>query len=137
MLAKPKTFSLLGIDALPVEVEVIVWVMASLVMVLTADASEPSPYQVSWIRQFGGTGQDSGQGAGVAVSALGDVFVTGETYSSLFAQNAGSADIYLAKYDRDGTLIWGRQVGGSSADWSMDVTVDVAGDAFVVGGSYG
>ena len=62
-----------------------------------------------WTKQFGTSGND-------AVTALssdgaGGVFVVGGTDANLGGPNAGSWDIYLARYDSGGNRLWIRQIG--------------------------
>ncbi len=65
-----------------------------------------------WTDQFGTTGYDKGWG--VAVDATG-VYVTGTTGGVLPDQTgAGSDDVFVRRYDTDGTEVWTRQFGTSS-----------------------
>jgi hypothetical protein len=43
----------------------------------------------------------------------------------------------VAKYDRSGTQQWVRQLGTSRVDGAIGVSVDGAGDVYVVGGTNG
>lgn len=90
---------------------------------------------------LGSTGYESGRG--IAVSAEGSVFVTGETSSSGFPTTSGSfeethagggLDAFVCKINSDGsTLEYGGFLGGSSSDIGWGITVDGAGNAYVVG----
>ncbi len=51
-----------------------------------------------WIRQFGSADDD--QGRGVAVDGSGNAYITGTTRGSLDGSNAGSYDVFLAKYSQ-------------------------------------
>ncbi len=45
----------------------------------------------------------------------------------------GSADIFVAKYDSSGQLLWARQAGGTNADAGLGIAVDSQGNCFVTG----
>jgi len=82
---------------------------------------------VLWARSFGGTSSDIAHG--VALAADGGVLVTGEfsgtaTVGTTVLTSAGSADIFLAKWDADGNFLWAQSVGGTGYD---------RGDALAVG----
>lgn len=88
-----------------------------------------------WSR--GGLGSGQG-GHGIAVDTSGNSLVTG-TYSGTAAfgpfqlESAGRRDIFLAKYDSSGNVIWARSIGGRSSDQGVDVAVDPAGNIYVTG----
>ena len=52
------------------------------------------------------------------VDDVGNAWVAGFTYGSLDGHtNAGSADIFLMKFDAQGVHLWTRQRGGESSDY--------------------
>ena len=73
----------------------------------------------------------------VAVDADGNAFISGSTFGNLGGANAGWSDAFLAKYDSDGNLLWTRQLGTSTYDYSYSVAVDAEGNALVSGVTYG
>ncbi len=89
-----------------------------------------------WSRQLGGTGLDEGHG--IAVDAVGDVFVVGMfentvNFGGSPLTSAGSEDIFIAKYSGiDGSHLWSRRMGGASIDDAAAVAVDGA-DVVVTG----
>ncbi|MFO7654509.1 MAG: SBBP repeat-containing protein [Candidatus Krumholzibacteriia bacterium] len=85
----------------------------------------------SWTRRFGPSARDTG--TGVAVDASGRVFVTGFTRGGLGGTNAGGEDAFLRTYDPDGNVLWTRQFGTETNDFSRGVAVDAAGHAYVTG----
>jgi MFS family permease len=86
-----------------------------------------------WARQFGGSSGDSAHA--VATDSQGNIYVVGETGSSLFSpKQSQQIDAWVAKYDSNGNRLWGRQFnagGFVSAAWGLDV--DTAGNVYVSG----
>lgn len=89
-----------------------------------------------WARQAGGAGNESN--ARVAVDAAGNALVTGAFQgTALFGTNAlvsvGANDVFIAKFDPAGNVLWARQAGGSGEDLGNELTVGSAGSVFVAG----
>ncbi len=102
--------------------------------IFLARYSATGVYQWSW--RFGGTGSDAG--TSVAVDASGNVFVTGSFTGTVDfggggLVSAGGTDIFLAKYDADGTYQWSQRFGGTSTDVGYSVAADGAGNVFLTG----
>ncbi len=92
---------------------------------------------VLWAKSEGGTYVD--KAFSVATDAGANVYVTGEFYSSSITfgstvlTNAGSADIFLTKYDSNGTVLWAKRAGGTDWDFAYDVSTYTGGNVYVVG----
>ncbi|MDO8629307.1 MAG: immunoglobulin domain-containing protein, partial [Phycisphaerales bacterium] len=89
-----------------------------------------------WVRQAGGDGDDYGNS--VSVDAAGNSMVTGAfSRTAAFGQvnltSAGADDLFLAKYDRAGQLLWVKQAGGSGDDVGFSVAAEPAGGVYVTG----
>jgi hypothetical protein len=93
-----------------------------------------------WARLIGGAGADSGNG--VAATSDGGVIVTGSIATSVTLTvgeepvtlvSAGGDDIFIAKLDGDGELLWLRRAGGFDNDVGHDVAATPSGGAFVTG----
>ena len=80
--------------------------------------------ELDWARSAGGTGGDAGED--IVTDRRGNSYATG-----LFSRtarfgageaneteltSAGGQDIFVAKYARDGALLWARSAGGTFVD---------------------
>jgi hypothetical protein len=92
-----------------------------------------------WAKQMGGK---AGGGAGIAVDGAGSVYATGWFQGTAdFDPGPGtsnlsstdSADVFVSKLDRDGSLVWAKQMGGTSYDAGAGLAVDAAGNVYTVG----
>ncbi|TMR92469.1 alpha/beta hydrolase-fold protein [Nonomuraea basaltis] len=91
--------------------------------------------QVSWIRQYGGAGEDKAYG--VAADAT-NVYVTGNTTAVMPGTSAlGGFDAWIAGYAPNGTRRWAASAGGSGDDRLNAVAVTTAGLAVATGTSGG
>lgn len=101
-----------------------------------------------WVKGFGGTRAEYGQA--IAVDANGNVFVTGnfagtadfdpgpgvfnlQSNCPCDVSNPPKSDIFLAKYNRDGNLVWAIGIGSGEADLGQAVSVDNAGNVYITG----
>ncbi len=86
-----------------------------------------------WTRLLGGPRWDVGYG--VAVASDGSVYVTGWTESPHLGgqNNAGGADIVLAKYSATGTRLWTRLLGSVDREEARDVAVARDGSIYLTG----
>jgi hypothetical protein len=89
-----------------------------------------------WARQAGGAGNESN--ARVAVDAAGNALVTGAfqgtaTFGTNTLASLGGNDVFIAKFDPAGNVLWARRAGGSGDDLGNELTVGPAGSVFVAG----
>ncbi|WP_432820940.1 SBBP repeat-containing protein [Trichloromonas sp.] len=73
----------------------------------------------------------------LAIDADGNLLVTGYTNSSLYGARQGGTDLFLAKFDADGNLLWGRQSGTSASDEGYAVAIGSDASIYVTGTTYG
>ncbi len=88
---------------------------------------------LTWVRQAGTSENDQAHSVGVAPD--GTAYLVGYTRGVLEAggTNAGEEDLFVARYDADGTRAWIRQRGTAAVDRAYDVTVDGTGRPWLVG----
>jgi fibronectin-binding autotransporter adhesin len=99
----------------------------------TAPVIIPAGVEQGWLQTYAGSG--ASEGHAVALQIVGNnavaSFVAGST------TNAGSLNIYLMKFNNDGSAAWGAPVvingAGSGADEALAVAVDAAGDVYISG----
>ncbi len=88
-----------------------------------------------WTRQLGSSTDDFCRGA--ATDGSGGVTVGGTTQGSLGGPSAGSADVWLARYDGAGNQQMLEQYGGPGDERAWSVASDGAGGAYATGQSHG
>ena len=59
-------------------------------------------------------------------------FGAGEANETVLS-SAGSADMFVAKYAPDGTLLWATSAGGASVDEGIGIATDPRGNSYVTG----
>ncbi len=90
-----------------------------------------------WARSFGGSGNDGGMNITTDIS--GNVYITGGFNSDTMIvggnmfMNGGNGDVFIAKYDSLGTLLWIRTSGGTEQDYGAAVTTDLSGNSYLTG----
>jgi uncharacterized delta-60 repeat protein len=89
-----------------------------------------------WTQQLGTSTDDLGYG--VAVDSLDNIYLTGWTQGGLDGNiNAGGQDIFLVKYNSSGVKQWTQQLGSTSHEVGLGVTVDSSDNIYVTGSTYG
>jgi hypothetical protein len=90
-----------------------------------------------WSQRIGGTGSETP--ASLAKDGSGNLYLTGWIQGSVnlggaaLSSNGGSRDIFLAKYNSSGALVWQRNYGGTSTDQGVAVAVDTSGNPTISG----
>lgn len=88
---------------------------------------------------FGGNGYD--YGLGITIDAVGSVYITGHTNSSVFptinayqSTSSGYTDVFVSKLNPDGqSLNYSTYLGGSNTEEGHDIAVDSIGAAYITG----
>ena len=89
-----------------------------------------------WSIRFGGTANDNGEA--IDIDPLGNIYVTGyfngtANFGGANLISAGSADIFLAKYDANGVHQWSQRFGGTAPDVVTGIAVDQTGQVSITG----
>ena len=92
-----------------------------------------------WVKTAGGPGQE--RGYRLALRADGSVYWTGsyehdvdiDGDGTVDLRSRGRSDVFVARHDRDGNLMWARSAGGPGVDYAQDIEVDAQGSAYIAG----
>lgn len=90
---------------------------------------------LQWTRQLGTDKLE--EGWAVSSDGQGNVYISGSTTGSLSGTNFGRHDVFLAKYDSSGMLLWTEQLGTGAIDISQGVSADRYGNIFISGWTEG
>lgn len=108
------------------------------IMVLKYDANGNEV----WAQSAGGSAADAAES--VIADANGNIIVTGWFMSATIAFGStiltntgtpGTEDMFVAKYDANGVLLWVHNASGGAADYSYSASADASGNIFIAGSS--
>lgn len=105
-------------------------------LLLTGLLSLVQPAQAIWPQQFGGELSDLAHAS--VVDSNGNTFLTGEysgtvSFGDIELSSEGLSDIFVAKVNASGSVIWAVSAGSSSVDRGLTLTVDDTGRVYVAG----
>ena len=100
---------------------------------------DPSGANLLYSTYLGGSNHD--KATALAVSASGEAYLAGETYSSDFPVSLaglqkdllGGMDAFVAKLDRAGKIAYSTFLGGKLGEAAYNIAVDLQGNAIIVG----
>ena len=102
-----------------------------------ADDDPIAPFEHGWSDGWGANSMQKPEALGV--DSMGNVYLFGE-FDITFAFDAGEhlsaggdIDIFLAKFDPSGGLIWARGFGSQQDQFAGDMVVDPTGEIYVTG----
>lgn len=100
------------------------------------DGCEAFSQSYQWAVGGGGTNGDWGNA--ITVDAAGNSYVTGWFQSTAFfgtnqITSAGHYDIFIAKYNTNGQLVWLKQAGGIDTDIAYGIDLDNYGNLYLGG----
>ena len=92
-----------------------------------------------WGTYFGGSSAEGGNSC--TIDALGNIYMTGMTFSSSGiatagahqTANAGFTDAFLVKFNSSGVRQWGTYYGGGGPDDGFSCTTDASGNVYMTG----
>ena len=85
---------------------------------------------LTWVKNFGESIYDYGEG--ISADPNGNIFLTGRFVENPLPQFYDS-DIFVAKYNALGNLIWIKTVYGNSDDSGQSISADAYGNSYVTG----
>jgi hypothetical protein len=91
---------------------------------------------IEWNTFLGSDSWDYGEA--IAVDSSGNIFVTGRcnvSWGSPLNAHSGDYDAFVACLDNSGNLLWHTFLGSSDVDLGEDITLDSAGNIYVIGSS--
>jgi len=103
-------------------------------------AKYDSSGDVLWARKVGGLGNEAGRS--IIVDVNSNLFLTGYFYSPTLTfgnttlinnGGAGICDVFVAKYDSEGNVLWAKSGDGNTSDWSYGATTDQFGNVCITG----
>lgn len=91
---------------------------------------------VLWINTYGGTGDD--QGKKIVTDNVGNIYLSGHfqntiSHGQVTVSATGGKDIFLAKIDDAGSMVWGKTIGGAENDFSHGININSNGDLYLIG----
>jgi hypothetical protein len=89
-----------------------------------------------WSDRYGGASEEYPRH--VTVDASGNVIVVGDFYGSVdfgggTLNSAGSNDVFVAKFDPDGTHLWSKSFGDPDDDSATRIAADASGNVVITG----
>lgn len=89
-----------------------------------------------WATSFGGSGDD--ETGGIALDGEGNAYIVGRfsgtaSFGGVSLTSSGGADIFIAKVDSNGKVIWARKAGGAGDDSGWNIAVDAQGNSYITG----
>ena len=97
-----------------------------------------------WQRDYSGPDHYGEYNSDIFSDLNGNIYVTGYFNDSLFVLgsdtvrndtiiNSSSSDLFIAKYDGSGNVIWAKSAGGTNNDYAFGGTVDHYGNIYLTG----
>lgn len=93
-----------------------------------------------WAKKIGSTGNEFG--LSIAVDDSGSSYITGVFEGTVdfdpgtgtaYLTSIGSQDIYFAKFDTNGNLLWAKSIGSTDIDNGYSIAIDDSGNCYLSG----
>ena len=91
---------------------------------------------VLWAQKLGGSSYNTS--SGITVDSSGNTYATGfffapATFGNITLTSAGLGDAFITKLDSSGNFLWAQQLGSTSFDIALGISVDSSGNSYVTG----
>ncbi len=92
--------------------------------------------EILWAKGAGGGSND--EGYSLSSDPSGNIYLAGyftqpSNFGSVKLTSAGISDMFLAKYDPDGNVLWAKSAGGKGDDRATGLQTDVLGNSYITG----
>jgi hypothetical protein len=92
-----------------------------------------------WAKSFGGHMEEDGYG--ITADMNGNVYITGSFASSIISfdstiltnLHSGKSDMFIAKFNTSGDLLWAKSAGGNDFDIASCIVVDSSSNVYISG----
>ena len=103
-------------------------------------AKYDSSGNVLWAKQVGGIGYVEGNS--IVIDKRGNSFITGYfdnsvAFETTILNSYGGEDIFIAKYNPSGKILWVKKVGGIENDCGEEISIDGSGNLYLTGSFWG
>jgi hypothetical protein len=93
---------------------------------------------VLWAKNIGGSGLTADEGHGISTDENGNSYITGFFQNMIIFGgtpliSSGNNDIFIAKYDDTGNVLWATKAGGTKVDVSNSICLDKYGNTYITG----
>ncbi|MES2592269.1 MAG: SBBP repeat-containing protein [Bacteroidota bacterium] len=102
-----------------------------------------SSYSQNWDWANGAGGNQKVEAYSIAIDDAGNSYITGSfeatlnfgsvTLTASVAGNIYASDVFIAKYNSLGALVWAQKAGSTSYDYGNGIATDAAGNVYVTG----
>ncbi len=96
--------------------------------------------ELLWVKQAGGAAEtnENDRGNAIAVDEENNVYVAGSyegpaSFDSININGNGKMDLFVAKYDAAGNIVWLRHAGNTEMDVANGMVLDEEGNLYVTG----
>ena len=92
---------------------------------------------VIWAKSAGSIHDDVAHS--ISLDASGNIYIAGEfagptlTIDTITLTDSSYSDIFIAKFNADGNVLWAKSIGGTHDDWANSIAVDPSGNFYIVG----
>jgi hypothetical protein len=108
-----------------------------LLLFLISASFTMNTYAWEWAKAYGGLSDDAGHD--IVTDNMGNIYIVGEftsnsmTLGTTTLQNFGGQDIFIAKFDPLGNVLWAKSTGSNDNDFASSIDIDNFGNLYIVG----